>query len=87
VGTVRLLENKVSPNTFNEMKEWIHENIGHDEVELIGSGGNINHVYKYSGVKLGMPLSSIYVKKHYQILQTMTTEERMQNFNMKPDRA
>lgn len=87
VGTVRLLENKVSPNTFNEMKEWIHENIGHDEVELIGSGGNINHVYKYSGVKLGMPLSSVYVKKHYQILQTMTAEQRMQNFNMKPDRA
>lgn len=87
VGTVRLLENKVTPTTFNEMKEWIHVNIGDDEVELIGSGGNINHVYKYSGVKLGMPLSSAYVKKHHQILQTMTTEERMQNFNMKPDRA
>lgn len=87
VGTVRLLENKVTPTTFNEMKEWIHVNIGDDEVELIGSGGNINHVYKYSGVKLGMPLSSTYVKKHHQILQTMTTEERMQNFNMKPDRA
>lgn len=87
VGTVRLLENKVSPNAFNEMKHWIIENIGNNDIELIGSGGNINHVYKYSGVKLGMPLSSIYVKKQYQILQTMTTEERMQNFNMKPDRA
>ncbi|HJD87015.1 MULTISPECIES: Ppx/GppA phosphatase family protein [Empedobacter] len=87
VGTVRLLENKVAPTTFEEMKEWIQENIGHDEIELIGSGGNINHVYKYSGVKLGMPLSSTYVKKHYQTLQSMTAEERMQNFNMKPDRA
>ncbi|MFV0198223.1 exopolyphosphatase [Empedobacter falsenii] len=87
VGTVRLLENKVAPTTFEEMKEWIQENIGHDEIELIGSGGNINHVYKYSGVKLGMPLSSTYVKKHYQTLQNMTAEERMQNFNMKPDRA
>ena len=87
VGTVRLLENKVEPDTFENMKKWIHDNIGHDEVELIGSGGNINHVYKYSGVKLGLPLSSLYVKKHYQILQTMTAEERMQIFNMKPDRA
>lgn len=87
VGTVRLLENKVAPTTFEEMKEWIQENIVHDEIELIGSGGNINHVYKYSGVKLGMPLSSTYVKKHYQTLQSMTAEERMQNFNMKPDRA
>ena len=46
VGTVRLLENKVAPTTFEEMKEWIQENIVHDEIELIGSGGNINHVYK-----------------------------------------
>ena len=33
VGTVRLLENKVDPHTFENMKKWIHENIGNDEVE------------------------------------------------------
>ena len=87
VGTVRLLDNMVNPNTFPEMKKWIEDNIGDDEIELIGSGGNINHVYKYSGVKMGIPLGANYVKKHFKILQTMTTEERMQNFNMKPDRA
>ena len=87
VGTVRLLENKVEPHTFDEMKKWLQENIKNEEIELIGSGGNINHVYKYSNVKLGLPLSSLYVKKQYQIMQTMTAEERMQNFNMKPDRA
>lgn len=87
VGTVRLLDNMVDPTTFPRMKEWIHDNIGKDPIELIGSGGNINHVYKYSGVKLGQPLGHTYVKEHYKILQTMTAEERMQNFNMKPDRA
>ena len=87
VGTVRLLENKVEPHTFDEMKKWLQDNIGTEEIELIGSGGNINHVYKYSGVKLGLPLSSLYVKKQYQIMQTITAEERMQIFNMKPDRA
>mgnify|MGYP003485201203 CR=1 FL=1 len=87
VGTVRLLEGKVEPHTFDEMKKWLQENIGNDEIELIGSGGNINHVYKYSGTKLGMPLSATYVKKQYQVMLTMTAEERMQNFNMKPDRA
>ena len=87
VGTVRLLDNMVDPSTFPEMHDWIKENIGDEEIELIGSGGNINHVYKYSGVKLGQPLGASYVKKHYKILQTMTAEERMHNFNMKPDRA
>lgn len=87
VGTVRLLDNRVNPTTFPEMEKWLKENVGNEEIELIGSGGNINHVYKYSGVKIGMPLGATYVKKHYKILQTMTADERMQNFNMKPDRA
>lgn len=87
VGTVRLLENKVNPITFPEMQKWIYEHVTDDEIELIGSGGNINHVYKYSGVKMGQILGASYVKKHYKVLQTMTAEERMKNFNMKPDRA
>lgn len=87
VGTVRLLENMVNPSTFPKMEEWIKKHAKHDEIELIGSGGNINHVYKYSGVKPGNTLGANYLKKHYKVLQTMTTEERMQNFNMKPDRA
>ena len=87
VGTVRLLENKVDPTTFPEMQKWIYEHVTDDEIELIGSGGNINHVYKYSGVKMGQILGASYVKKHYKVLQTMTAEERMKNFNMKPDRA
>lgn len=87
VGTVRLLDNMVDPKTFPEMKQWIDEFVGNEEIEMIGSGGNINHIYKYSGVKVGMPLSPSYVNKHYKILQTMTVDERMQNYNMKPDRA
>ena len=87
VGTVRLLENKVDPATFPEMQAWINEHVTDDEIELIGSGGNINHVYKYSGVKLGKTLGASYLNKHYKVLLTMTTEERMQTFNMKPDRA
>ncbi len=87
VGTVRLLDNMVDPKTFPAMKEWIDEYIGDEEIELIGSGGNINHIYKYSGVKVGLPLGASYVNKHYKILQTMTVDERMHNYNMKPDRA
>ena len=87
VGTVRLLDQMVDPSTFPAMHDWIKENVGNEEIELIGSGGNINHVYKYSGVKLGTPLGANYVKKHFTVLQSMTTDERMQNFNMKPDRA
>jgi len=87
VGTVRLLEGKVNPDTFKIMQKWIKDNIGDTELELIGSGGNINHIYKYSGIKLGRPMGSFYVRKHYQILKSLDTDERMQRYNMKPDRA
>lgn len=86
VGTVRLLENRVEKGTFSFMKQWIEENI-QEEVELIGTGGNINHVFKYSGTKIGKPLNAQYLYDQYNALQSLTSDERMHDFNMKPDRA
>lgn len=87
IGTVRLMEGRVDKSVYPEMKKWIEENIRKYQVDLIGSGGNINHVYKYSGVKLGRPLPRSYVRKHFKIIREMSFEERLREFNMKPDRA
>ncbi len=87
VGTVRLLEGKVEQNVYPEMKKWIEENIRKHDVDLIGSGGNINHVYKYSGVKLGKPLAGSYLRSRYKKVREMSYEERLQELNMKTDRA
>lgn len=87
IGTVRLMEGRVDKSVYPEMKKWIEENIRKYQVDLIGSGGNINHVYKYSGVKLGRPLPGSYVRKHFKIIREMSFEERLREFNMKPDRA
>ncbi|MGB6084709.1 Ppx/GppA phosphatase family protein [Moheibacter sp.] len=87
VGTVRLLEGKVEQNVYPEMKKWIEENIRKHDVDLIGSGGNINHVYKYSGVKLGKPLAGSYLRSRYKKVREMSYEDRLQELNMKPDRA
>lgn len=87
IGTVRLMEGRVDKFVYPEMKKWIEENIRKYQVDLIGSGGNINHVYKYSGVKLGKPLPGSYVRKNFKIIREMSFEERLREFNMKPDRA
>lgn len=87
VGTVRLMEGRVDRSVYPEMKKWIEENIRKYNVDLIGAGGNINHVYKYSGVKLGRPLQGSYVRKHFKIIREMSFEERLREFNMKTDRA
>jgi len=87
IGTVRLMEGRVGKSVYPEMKKWLEENIRNYQVDLIGSGGNINHVYKYSGVKPGKPLPGSYVRKNFKIIREMSFEERLREFNMKPDRA
>lgn len=87
VGTVRLLEGKVEKQVYPEMKKWIEESIRMYTVDLIGSGGNINHVYKYSGVQLGKPLRGAYLRNRYKVVREMEYEERLKELNMKPDRA
>lgn len=87
IGTVRLLEGKVEKSVYPEMKKWIEDNIRSFDVDLIGSGGNINHVYKYSGVQLGKPLRGAYLRNRYKVIRLMSYEERLQELNMKPDRA
>lgn len=87
IGTVRLLEGKVESSVYPEMKTWIEQNVRKYGVDLIGSGGNINHVYKYSGVKLGKPLSGTYLRSRYKVIREMSYEQRLKELNMKPDRA
>lgn len=87
IGTVRLLEGKVEKSVYPDMKRWIEEFVRPINVDLIGSGGNINHVYKFSGVKLGKPLSGTYLRKQYKVIREMSYDERLQILNMKPDRA
>ncbi len=87
VGTVRLLEGKVEKSVYAEMKKWVEKNAKHLNVSLIGSGGNINHVYKYSGVKLGKPLRGSYLRNRYKVVREMSYEDRLKELNMKPDRA
>ncbi|MBV7440609.1 exopolyphosphatase [Weeksellaceae bacterium TAE3-ERU29] len=87
VGTVRWLNGKVDPSYLvNEVKPWIIENCKDlGNIEIIGSGGNINHIYKYSGKKKS--LNYTYLNQQRKILSALNFEDRLSIYNMKPDRA
>ena len=88
MGTVRRLDKKKAKDTYKEMKKWIKTHRqGLGKIHLIGSGGNINSIFKRSGHKLEKPLSYIYLKAHYHFLKTMTYEERISVLSLNPDRA
>lgn len=88
IGTVRLLNNLVSEEDWESMRHWLKENTkGLQKIEMIGSGGNINHIFKASGKKAGNPLSFFYLSSYYQLLQSLTYEERISQLQMNVDRA
>lgn len=88
IGTVRLLNETVGHDTWLEVEAWIKEHTkGFEEVSLIGSGGNINKIFKISGKKVGTPLSYTYISSYYQFLMSFSYEERISVLGLNQDRA
>jgi exopolyphosphatase/guanosine-5'-triphosphate,3'-diphosphate pyrophosphatase len=89
IGTVRLLNKEKSfQHVWKSMESWIKENSKNlKNTHLIGSGGNINKLFKMSGKPMGVPLSLAYIEAQFQYLKQLTYEERIQKLDLNPDRA
>jgi len=88
IGTVRLLNDIVKKETWFELEQWIKEKTAiYDKIDLIGSGGNINKIFKISGKAMGKPLTYFYLTSYYNMLQTYSYEERITELNLNQDRA
>ncbi|MDR7212440.1 exopolyphosphatase [Flavobacterium piscis] len=87
-GTVRLLNDMVHDVVWDEIEKWIKANTkDYDEVTLIGSGGNINKLFKMSGKQQEKPLSYIYINSQYAFLNSLTYEQRIAELGLNSDRA
>ncbi|TWO32851.1 exopolyphosphatase [Seonamhaeicola sediminis] len=88
IGTVRLLNDMVLKETWQELQEWIESNAKqYSKISVLGSGGNINKIFKISGKALGKPLSYFYMTSYYNTLQTYSYEERITELDLNQDRA
>lgn len=88
LGTVRILNDMIRDTVWDDVKKWIKKNTkAYENVSLIGSGGNINNMYKTSGAKIGTPLSYFYLTNYYEKLKSLTYHERIYELQMNPDRA
>ena len=87
-GTVRFLNNMVCNIVWEEMEKWIKTNTkDYDEILLIGSGGNINKLFKMSGKLQDKPMSYIYLNSQYAFLNSLTYEKRIAELGLNPDRS
>ena len=88
IGTIRLLHDKVTKETWDEMKQWILKNInGAKPLQAIGSGGNINKIYKLAYGKEIKPMSHKKIKEIADHIAEFSYEERIAKLGLNDDRA
>lgn len=87
-GTVRFLNNMVSEVVWSEIEKWIKTvTAPYDNVVLIGSGGNINKLFKMSGKSQDKPLTLSYLQNQYNLLSKMSYDDRVVDLGLNSDRA
>lgn len=88
MGTVRLINNLVDDKMWDQMKDWIKNNTQkYSHITLLGTGGNINSTYKYSGKKIGTPLNYKYLIAYFNKVKAFSYDDRIIELDMNPDRA
>ncbi len=90
IGTVRILTGKVRPEEWDALHRFIEENVVHGEdLAIIGSGGNINKLYKMAADK-DRERESFTVEelsRMYHSMATLGVKERMRRYGLREDRA
>lgn len=90
IGTLRILANVVSQSEWDNMRSTVAEFChGFDNIQIIGSGGNINKLYrltpKSERKSEWMKVSSL--SKLYEELSPLSVQERMERYDLREDRA
>lgn len=90
IGTVRILNRVVRDSEWMRLKEDMTELAqSYPGTNIIGSGGNINKLYRLAEKKdkknLRMSMETLH--ELHDSLKKLTVEERMEKFDLKPDRA
>ncbi|MCP9612719.1 Ppx/GppA phosphatase family protein [Coprobacter tertius] len=88
IGTVRILNNKVDKEELLRLYDDLRL-LGqmYPDISIIGSGGNINKIFKLSGTPKGNLLTTAALREVLDRLSPLSVKERMEKFDLKPDRA
>jgi exopolyphosphatase/guanosine-5'-triphosphate,3'-diphosphate pyrophosphatase len=88
IGTIRILEGLVTKAYWKKMKQWLKNYTApYSSIAAIGSGGNINKIFRLANSKIGKPLSDNKMMKVRRFLKYFTVEQRIRELGLRPDRA
>lgn len=88
LGTIRILDNQDSPDTWDDMKKWVREHTKiYKNIYGIGTGGNINKLSRIANEKMDKPMSYAKLKAIYLYLSSYSLKDRIHVLGLKQDRA
>ena len=87
IGTVRMLKGKVDKKDWKALKDWIKTHVEDNPHTIYGTGGNINKIHKLVGLKEHDPLRTTSLNALWKQLAPLSIGQRMEQFQLKPDRA
>jgi exopolyphosphatase/guanosine-5'-triphosphate,3'-diphosphate pyrophosphatase len=88
IGTIRMLQNNVSKETWSEFKSWVAlTTADYKPIIAIGSGGNINKIFKMISKKDDKPFTYKRLREMYDYMNSFSYEDRIKLLGLNPDRA
>ena len=88
IGSVRVLENFDTDESWEEMKNWVLNNIDPElQITAVGTGGNINKFLELSGKKPGKLLHLEEIQDQQEYIRSLSMEDRQIKLKLNPDRA
>ncbi len=88
IGGIRILKKAVNEQEWDELKQWLNDHARkYKSLIAIGSGGNINKLFRMARKKEGETISLKKIKYLYEYLCTFSVEDRIRTLHLRPDRA
>lgn len=90
IGTIRMLHGKVSQDIWGSFKDavlHVSNMVKGEDLVAIGSGGNINKIFKMAGRKEDQFLSFKKIQALYDEVSILSYEDRISKLKLNPDRA
>jgi exopolyphosphatase / guanosine-5'-triphosphate,3'-diphosphate pyrophosphatase len=87
LGTVRSLAGKTDKDAWKSAEKWLQTKPVSGNLIAIGTGGNVNSIFKLQGKKPNELLSLAEIKSLYKQLNSMGLDERIFTYKLRPDRA
>jgi exopolyphosphatase/guanosine-5'-triphosphate,3'-diphosphate pyrophosphatase len=88
IGTVRSLQSGIDPQEQRRLHTFLDAlRAEHGRLVAIGTGGNINRIFKENGNRFGEPLTRKAIRNQRDRIASYSMDDRVKMLRLRPDRA